>query len=1163
MRFILFDRGGVPLGDLDMNSVISRNVVREINGENTLTLETYTLLPVGTRVLWRDFDGEWRENVVTKPDELHESGRSAIGTYVLPWSLYSDLDDSDGSELWASAEDGTLDPISAVSALQICLSDQSMWAPDTSTGDGHTDVGTEGACSLYDAQVWDYLCEVVGEFGGEVEAVIGVGAQGVTSRMVRLRKHLGREDAVRRFDWARDLTSIHRTPDEGPYFCGIKPRGGSVKTDEDGVDATYRVGIEDEPADADEDQGWYHEANSPYLCDTEAMLAFRRTDGNGGWYYPMRVVNYEVTETSSGPDAEELMLKAIDDVHDYTHPKVRYEASVLAFEQAGMDIMLPRLGDEVQCVDRGFNPDAPLRVQGRITRMEYDPCDPYWTMQLTIGDLGQSAADTIRGLSAGTLAKIERRVAVVEADAARFSVLDVDAITADIAKLQNISAEQIVADRAKLGRLDADQIAADHATIGTLDANYAHITNGTIDNAKINHADVNQLAANYAQINLQNVNNSWVENGVIKNGSITDAKIIGVSANKLTAGTIDAANIIVLNLNASNITTGTLNGQRIGEGTVDLTALVDDVYTEDEVDALLAAMDARIDSQIQTYTGDAVPTTSNYPASDWTTTDLKDEHIGDIYYVVNSGSQADGYSYRWVYDRTTSTYGWVLLQDSAITDALQRLLDAEGDITGLQQFRSDTMTWASQTDDALEIVRQNHTTLETVVGRTLDSTTQLWRATVALTAPSLPNAPVINAGSALCDQLGNILVTHAGEALVTDGRGAEWTTAVPVYDPEYPYYWYCVQYEYADGTYAWSDPVYDRVTSDAQATAQANVQDSVQLWIATATDSGPAAPTAHVTTTSDVRGEWTRAVPTWDEDYPHYWYCVEYTLGDGSYRWGDVTYDRATTAAQRNAALAIDGLTTKVEVSTFNQLSSTVETNSATITQLSSTVATKADGSTVTTLSNTVNSVKQTVDSNTASITRLTTTVADNETDIENKYSVITQNLDGITTRVGTVEQTVGDHGTRLTATESAIEQLDGSISLMATKTEVEGAQATADRALERSGGIHYEHTYTYDTDTDMYAFTASLWDGDLDITEDADPDRFVWWLHNETEGTVFLGRGVTLTISGQRAGYNGSVVGGYDDAGTAVDMQLVDHLENALVADNGDALIAHVIWED
>ncbi|WKB49146.1 phage tail spike protein [Lactococcus lactis subsp. lactis] len=70
------------------------------------------------------------------------------------------------------------------------------------------------------------------------------------------------------------------------------------------------------------------------------------------------------------------------------------------------------------------------------------------------------------------------------------------------------------------------------------------------------------IAGNKIQITGQ----TYIENGVID-----DAKIKTLSASKLTTGTIDAAKINVLNINAANITTGILNADRIGANSINAT----------------------------------------------------------------------------------------------------------------------------------------------------------------------------------------------------------------------------------------------------------------------------------------------------------------------------------------------------------------------------------------------------------------------------------------------------------------------------------------------------------------------------------------------------------------------------------------------------------------
>ncbi len=49
----------------------------------------------------------------------------------------------------------------------------------------------------------------------------------------------------------------------------------------------------------------------------------------------------------------------------------------------------------------------------------------------------------------------------------------------------------------------------------------------------------------------------------IKDGAITSAKIGSIDAGKITAGTLNAANVRIINLDANNITTGTLKGPNL------------------------------------------------------------------------------------------------------------------------------------------------------------------------------------------------------------------------------------------------------------------------------------------------------------------------------------------------------------------------------------------------------------------------------------------------------------------------------------------------------------------------------------------------------------------------------------------------------------------------
>ncbi|MGJ3781566.1 beta strand repeat-containing protein [Lactiplantibacillus plantarum] len=122
-----------------------------------------------------------------------------------------------------------------------------------------------------------------------------------------------------------------------------------------------------------------------------------------------------------------------------------------------------------------------------------------------------------------------------------------------------------------------------NAKIGKLAVGTAQIANGAITDAQIgslavgtaqikdeavNSAKIAKLAVGTAQIGDGAITNAKIGNlavgtAQIANAAITDAQIGNVSANKLTAGTIDFNTITGKNINASNITTGKLNTDRL------------------------------------------------------------------------------------------------------------------------------------------------------------------------------------------------------------------------------------------------------------------------------------------------------------------------------------------------------------------------------------------------------------------------------------------------------------------------------------------------------------------------------------------------------------------------------------------------------------------------
>lgn len=84
----------------------------------------------------------------------------------------------------------------------------------------------------------------------------------------------------------------------------------------------------------------------------------------------------------------------------------------------------------------------------------------------------------------------------------------------------------------------------------------------------------------------------------------------------------------------------------------------------------LENLQSQIDGSIMTWFYSYVPTTSNKPAVDWNTVDLKNNHLGDLFY-----NTATGYCYRWQVQ--SNQYSWSRVTDVDVTKALSDAAKAQ------------------------------------------------------------------------------------------------------------------------------------------------------------------------------------------------------------------------------------------------------------------------------------------------------------------------------------------------------------------------------------------------------------------------------------------------------------------------------------------------------
>lgn len=117
------------------------------------------------------------------------------------------------------------------------------------------------------------------------------------------------------------------------------------------------------------------------------------------------------------------------------------------------------------------------------------------------------------------------------------------------------SPSEIALQRVKDDVLSLQEITAKKATFNQLNAVDAKITNLQASSITVNDANIL-----FARLDKANIQQGWITSVMIGDAQITNAKIKDMSADKITAGVIDASEVSIINLDAASITTGTITG---------------------------------------------------------------------------------------------------------------------------------------------------------------------------------------------------------------------------------------------------------------------------------------------------------------------------------------------------------------------------------------------------------------------------------------------------------------------------------------------------------------------------------------------------------------------------------------------------------------------------
>lgn len=363
-RVTAWSRFGAYLGEVTPISEFVHKA--KINGTDSITVSTATDSPAtkGAYLLWADDEGTWHEHVVINLEYSHRDART-LTLYAV--SSISEL----AQDYVVDIRPGVQVPCPASTALASLLQ-------GTRWGVGSVDVaGTNGA-SIYHADAWEGLKEIVDVWGGEVASELTVDpAAGVTARRVALRDHLGHAAPQRRLTFGVDLAGVVRTvEDESPITaCYAWGKGEQLESGGYG----RRIGIASVTPDG-----------LPYVHD-DSLLPVWGIPGPGG------AIVHRFGEVVDGncEDPAKLMAIAQDYLEAHSSPVVSYEGTLASFERAGANLEGLHLGDEVQVVDDGIG----VRTQARVVALDRDYVQPTRT-KVTLGNFLGTVADEFAKLTA-------------------------------------------------------------------------------------------------------------------------------------------------------------------------------------------------------------------------------------------------------------------------------------------------------------------------------------------------------------------------------------------------------------------------------------------------------------------------------------------------------------------------------------------------------------------------------------------------------------------------------------------------------------------------------------------------------------------------------------------------------------------------------------------
>lgn len=352
MRFAHVSYNGILKPDI--TSITKAVSTCAVDGTDTLDITTLDDgVEKNDRILYLDGKGLWHEYIVQSVETQRDEGKPATTAYCV-----NSIAELGSVYILDKRGPKTTAPERAKVALE-----GTRWnvgTVDNGTIRHYTDL------NFYHQSVLKSLQDITKAYGLEIETSVTVENGKVAARTVNLLEQRGNKNAERRFEYGCDLKRVKRTLMADQVITRLYAWGkGEEKTDEDGNTTggySRRIGIK--------------EVNDgkPYLDNVKAQQYWGVLEGD--------------TVFDDCDDRNELLRLGKQKLKEVSKPQVSYEAEVVNLGRAGFDANGVGVGDAVQIVDTTFTP--PIRVEGRVLKIEEDLLDSVDATRITLGNISES-----------------------------------------------------------------------------------------------------------------------------------------------------------------------------------------------------------------------------------------------------------------------------------------------------------------------------------------------------------------------------------------------------------------------------------------------------------------------------------------------------------------------------------------------------------------------------------------------------------------------------------------------------------------------------------------------------------------------------------------------------------------------------------------------------